>query len=387
LTHLATSDVTAVPPPQDPEDRPLVFTQGPWETANVRGIVIAGLLITGLGPTARAQPDGSANTPHDPDGATRASGDRSPWIDLAPSKALEARQVVAKKPDHKLAASITLGGLYAGFAAWTYFAWYRKGCRPQPYECHQFVYGTKDRFFEVDTYAGGADKMGHLWATLAFARGGTELLHRWGGYDKRTATFIGTALSEALFLGVEFRDGFTYELSYGDAIFDTLGAGLALAQSLSPAVDDLVDFRVQYYPSEAYRRRFVPKGDVNVAEDYSGETYLLAFHLGAIPPLRTWTAGWARFVDIAVGFETRGYKPDPPCKVNPETCPDYDQRQSVFVGLTLNAQGVFDALLPRRSKARKAAHAVFEMLNLPFTTLPVLKKTRTPAGPVDQGGA
>jgi hypothetical protein len=32
-------------------------------------------------------------------------------------------------------------------------------------------------------------------------------------------------------------------------------------------------------------------------------------------------------------------------------------------------------------------HGVFEMFNLPYTTLPALKKTRTPAGPVDQDGA
>jgi hypothetical protein len=52
--------------------------------------------------------------------------------------------------------------------------------------------------------------------------------------------------------------------------------------------------------------------------------------------------------------------------------------------LTLNAQGLFDRLLDRRApRARKVLHGMFEMFNLPFTTLQVLDSTRRPVGPVD----
>jgi hypothetical protein len=289
--------------------------------------------------------------------------------------------------DHRLASALTLGGLYAGFATWTYFAWYRKGCRPEPRECHEFIWG-RDGSFGVATYAGGADKLGHAWATLGLARLGTELL-QWGGYSRPKAAVIGTLLSEALFLGVEFRDGFTYQMSYWDATFNTLGAALALAQSMWPQLDDLVDFRVQYFPSERFREKF-RGGDVDVAEDYSGQTYLLAFHLGGIRSLREsrW-GGWSRYVDVALGFETRGYKPDPPYSVDPEDPErqDYPHRQTMFIGLTLNMQGVVDRVLPRKSRARKAMHGVFEVFNLPYTTLPLLDTTRRPTGPTAQDGA
>jgi hypothetical protein len=216
----------------------------------VRKSLVVFLLIAWLRSHAVASPGTPDSTPHDPDAAVRAPQrsapqiGESPWIDLAPSKVLALRSVPDEPRDHKLAAALTLGGLYAAFTTWTYFAWYRKGCRPEPKPCKDFLWG-KDGAFGPNTYAGGADKLGHTWATLGLARLGTEMLHQWGGYERRTSTIVGTALSEALFAGVEVRDGFSYQFSYWDFAFNTIGAALAFAQSTWPRVDQLVDFRVQ----------------------------------------------------------------------------------------------------------------------------------------------
>jgi hypothetical protein len=279
--------------------------------------------------------------------------------------------------EHKLSAALTLAGVYAGFTTWTYFAWYRKHR-----ENRAFKWGG-DGWLGLQTYAGGADKFGHAWATMSLARLGTELLHQWGGYSKLTSTLVSTALSELLFLGVEVKDGYFYEFSFSDATGDTLGALAAVALSLSPRLDELFDFRVQYWPSAAYRRQF-SGGNVNIAEDYSGETYLLALHLGAIHALRdqSW-GGWSRFVDLAAGFETRGYKPDPPSKM----LPDYEHHQNLYLGISLNAQGLFDWLLDSRSTTRKLSHGFFEVFNLPSTFVPVLEESRSPTGTVMPGGA
>ncbi len=362
----------------------------------MRESLVVFLLIAWLRSPVVAGPGAPDSAPHDPDAAARAPRrpdlppTESPWIDLAPPKVLALRAAPdpsAAPRDHKLAAGLTLAGLYAGFTTWTYFAWYRKGCRPEPKPCKDFLWG-RDGAFGADTYAGGADKLGHAWATLALARLGTEMLHQWGGYERRASTIVGTALSEALFLGVEIRDGFSYQFSYWDFVFNTLGAGLAAAQSTWPRVDELVDFRVQYFPSSGYQDRF-GDGDIDVAEDYSGQTYLLALHLGALPRLRDARWGWwARYVDLAVGFETRGYKPEPvvdPAAPPPAVPP---QHQTLFFGVTLNAQGLFDRLLDRRApRARKVMHGLFEVFNLPYTTLPVLDGTRRPTGPVEMDGA
>lgn len=312
-----------------------------------------------------------------------ASASLSPWLDLAPTAVLARAE---PRVDRRLASALAVGGLYAGFVTWTYFAWYRK-------EGHAFRAGgdgswqlwRDDGWLGTGHYAGGADKMGHAWATLALARAGTEILDQWGGYSRLTSALVGTALSEALFLGVEVKDGYVYRFSYGDLAFNTAGAALALAQSLSPRIDDLVDFRVQYLPSQAYRAR-AAGGDLDIAEDYSGQTFLLAFHLSGIPPLRDagW-GGWTRFVDVSLGYQSRGYKPDPPYKVDP-TIPgreDYAKSRSTFLGLSLNAQGLFDYLLRGRAEGlRKVTHGMFEVFSLPASTLPVLDRTAVPGGMV-----
>ncbi len=307
-------------------------------------------------------------TVHDPIAAP------TPWIDLGSSPLVEASAATPPR-DHKVAAALTLGGVYAGFTTWTYFAWYRKH-KPLT----EFKFGG-DGFFGSRTYAGGADKLGHAWATMSLARAGTELLHQWGGFSKQTATLVSTALSELLFLGVEVKDGFYYEFSYGDALGDTAGALAALALSLSPRLDELFDFRVEYWPSHEYRRQF-EGGNVNVAEDYSGETYLLALHLGGLHALRDarW-GGVTRFVDLAIGFGTRGYKPD-----QPKGEPDYKHRQELSIGFSLNLQGLSDWLFEKRSRtAKKIGHGVFEVFNLGY--VPALEWQNFAHGTVKAGGA
>jgi hypothetical protein len=283
---------------------------------------------------------------------------------------------------HPVASLVTLGAAYTVFAGWMYVAWYRN---------HRdlssgFKWGG-DGWLGSRTYAGGADKFGHAWSTMALARGGTELLHQWGGFHTLEASLISTALSEALFIGVEVRDGFTFEFSFSDLTGDTLGALAALALSNFPRLDELFDFRVQYFPSSIYLRKLdgsspCPEGGCsrwNIAEDYSGQTYLLALHLGGIHALRDQSWGWwANYVDVVAGFGTRDYKPPPDSAADP--------RQRMFIGLSLNAQGVFDRLFDRGA-VHKITHGVFEVFNLPYTSVPLLEYDNRPTGPVMGGGA
>lgn len=337
-------------------------------------------LIAVLHGAALAGPLDKDGSTHDRNGTPVAS---SPWLDRAPSKVLSVEATDAK-PDRRLPALLTLGGIYAGFSTWAYFAWYKK-------EGHAFQTGgdgtwklwSEDSWFGANRYSAGADKMGHAWATYALGRAGTELLSQWGGFGRLTSALVGNGLSELLFFGVELKDGFLYTFSYGDFTFNTLGAALGFAQSMWPRLDETLDFRVQYFPSARYREKFVD-GDVNVAEDYSGQTYLLAFHLGSIDRLRTWKyGGWSRFLDISLGFETRGYKPDPPYVIDPEdpTRQDYPKHQSAYIGLSFNAQGLFDALLSGRSEGwRKVTHGAFEVFSLPYSTLPLVENREVPMG-------
>lgn len=352
------------------------------------------LVIAWLGSSARAQ----TPTPLDPPaGHPDPNAAHSPWIDIGHPKLVDPQpggDVPQDEADdagtddlanptggHPVAASLTLGGFYGAFVGWTYFAWYR-----HHKALSEFKWGG-DGYFSRDEYAGGSDKLGHAWATMGLARITAETLNRWGGYSRLGSAIVGAALADALFLGVEVKDGFYYEFSYGDFLFDSIGAVAAFALTMWPRLDELFDYRVQYWPSSEYRAQ-LDHGNVNIAEDYSGEIYLAALHLGAIHTLsdRPWGA-WSKFVDVAVGFGTRGYKPDEPSEWGCPSSGDprcYTERQNLYIGVSLNAQGVLDYFLGGRSEpARKVGHALFEMFNAPETFVPVKKWSRTGMGAED----
>jgi len=334
----------------------------------------AWLLIAGLRASARADPPPDPEITHDQGVTVRASGSGSPWIDLAPPSSavnvLEHRVSEPEQAAHPVAAAATLAGMYALFAGWMYVAWYE-----HHHPLAQFKWGG-DGWVGDQTYAGGADKLGHAWSTMSLARLGTEMLDQWGGYDRTKANVVSTIASELLFTGVEVKDGFYYEFSFSDLTGDTLGALAAFALSQWPRLDELFDYRVEYWPSTMYLRKLdgaspCPTGGCskwNVAEDYSGQTYQLALHLGAIGPIRGLPGGAiARFVDVAAGFGSRNYKPDAVTPADMAAAPGRPT-QELFLGVTLNAQGLLDDLLESRTpKLRKVTHGLFEVFSVPFT--------------------
>jgi hypothetical protein len=206
---------------------------------------------------------------------------------------------------------------------------------------------------------------------------------RLGGWKSLESSLIASSLALGFFTFVEFKDAYYYQFSPGDQIANTMGAMLALVLSMSPRADELFDFRVEYYPSKEYRRALSESGDVDVAEDYSGQRYLAALHVGALPGLQRPNLRWLRLFDVAVGFETKLYKPEPP---DPDAV---SPTQHLFLGVSFNAQGALDWALGRaRSKparvGRALGHGLFEVMNPPFSSLAVAGPTRTcpaPCGP------
>jgi hypothetical protein len=339
------------------------------------------LIVAGLGGGALAgppDPSGSDSdrdaTPPSPNGTV----ENSPWLDLAPQNVLQATTEPA--PDHHVASAIEFGSIYAAFSVWAYFAWYRNHPELDPTRDH---FGG-DGWFGKTTYAGGADKFGHAWATMVLARGGTAILDH-GGWNHTRSALLSAFMADMLFLGVEVKDYYYYEFSPGDFTMDTAGAVLGAALDLFPRLDELVDFRVQYWPSPQYVKNLDPDSScsmrvkgmpscsrLNIAEDYSGETYLLALHLGGLHVLPE----WSKFIDVVGGFDSRHYKP-------PEQDLNVTRTQQWFLGVSLNAQGVFDYLL--HGTPRKVTHGLFEVFNLPYTSVPVIETTRTTNTAVEGG--
>ncbi len=324
-------------------------------------------MVAALRAVAVAQP---ATTPADPPPPPAATS--TPPVEPAPSSLVLPD---LPQPDHPVAAVSSLAGFYATFGAFGFYAWYRQH---KPLADYKF---GGDGWLGYRTYAAGADKFGHAWSTMALARMGTEILSDWGGYDRTNSMWLSTGLSELLFLGVEISDGFYFEFSWSDFTGDTVGALLALAFMLSPRFDEMFDFRVQYLPSSEYIHDLTTRGApnrLNFDDDYNGQTYLLAYHLGSIHALRDMQYGTlARFVDLTLGFDSRGYKPTPLTGELPAA----DHHQNWFIGVSLNAQGVLDWLLEggRNERARKVLHGISEVFNVPYTSAPIYTYVRTPS--------
>lgn len=279
----------------------------------------------------------------------------------------------APSGDYRLLSVTALAGGYTALGTWAWVAWY-DGEPTQP----DWTFGG-DGWFGADTYAGGADKLGHLWAGMALTRLGTELL-RSGGWDRWPSSLIASGLSLTALTMVEVNDGYYTEFSPADSSANLLGATLGVAMGNWPALDDAIDFRVQWFPSADYRR----SPSANVAEDYSGQTFVLAYKPRSIAALRDASPPLAalQFINPVLGFETRNYKPKPPAGSNAA------REQNVFFGLTLDAQAVIDAAWPRPSSTaarwtRGIGHGVFEVFNLPYSTLPALTLSRTRPQPAD----
>ena len=282
-----------------------------------------------------------------------ASGDGVQHDTVAPAKSKYAKWIAAG----------TVALVHAGYATWSYFAWYRDAKLEDFHLEHTPA-------LAVNEYAGGADKFGHFWSNYALTRLTTEVLVA-GGWRRWPSSLVAAGLTEWAFLLTELEDGFVkYGYDYKDTIANVLGAGLGLAMSNVPALDRLFDFRLQYFPSRDYRRAFDKTGSVDVGQDYSGQSYMLALHLGALPAMdRDW-AYWCRFVDLAVGFEAMHYSPIPEMRTD-------SPRQTLYAGIAVNVQGVLSHVFAD-SPARRVARGFFEVYSLPYTTFRYVEASKRP---------
>lgn len=270
----------------------------------------------------------------------------------------------ATSTQSKWIAALSIGGIHLAYATWSYFAWYHDA-------------DTKDfhlehtEWFDAKEYSGSADKFGHLWSNYALTRGTTAVLVA-GGWNRFRSSLVAAGLTEVAFTLTELEDGFVFGFDPKDIASNITGAALGVLMENVPAIDRLFDFRVSYFPSKDFRRAFRKQGSVDVGQDYTGQTYLLALHLGALPYARDsrYTA-WTQFVDLAVGFETNNYSPPPMPRIEP-------REQKVFVGVSLNMQGLLRAVLPCDTTGRRIGIGAAEVFSLPYTTLPLLSSARYP---------
>jgi len=213
-------------------------------------------------------------------------------------------------------------------------------------------------WFAEDTYAGGADKVGHAFFTYTGARlltRGFEAL----GNDPRHALRLGVWTSLGVMTAVEVVDGFSkkFRFSMEDAVANAVGAAFAVLVEKYPRIDALLDFRLLYQKSEDAKR----VGETDPLADYSGQTFLLAAKADGVPRLRE--APVVRYLELLVGYNTRGYEP------NDGTMNDPHRR--IYYGIGINLSRLLSDTVFRGDfkggKIQRGTDTVLEYLEVPWT--------------------
>lgn len=203
-------------------------------------------------------------------------------------------------------------------------------------------------WFEKDTYAGGADKVGHA-TSLYFQKRALNWILLQMGHDFDHANLYSALMAESLGIALEIGDGLSkYLFSFEDLAVDTAGILFAYLLDRYPALDALMGIQLMYWPSQKYLDSRNPdKGDIS--SDYDGMDFLLNIKATGIPILNQHK--YLRYGMLNLGYRTRGYLPD----FTPETQTDNNRRRELTVSLSINLSELVFGLNPESKIFRGSA--------------------------------
>lgn len=269
-----------------------------------------------------------------------------------------------------------IAGLYGVVYTWTYFAWYKNRATTED------IVWNSEGLFGPDTYAGGSDKLGHMWGNYIVSRWTANVLAT-GGWEPLPRALIATTSTMAFFTMIELKDGYHkgFGFSWWDMAFNTAGNLVAAAMILEPRLDEMFDFKLYYLPTRAYLRSLTQRGVVDAGEDYSGQKFTIDYHLTSIDAVKRnpWLQ-WLRFVDVSLGYQSKNYLPKPRSK-------NTDRLQEVSLGVAFNFQHLLDVLYDWDQSPRGHTHSsirfFLEGFGVPYTNPYLIKyqKNNGPAPP------
>lgn len=218
---------------------------------------------------------------------------------------------------------------------------------------------VNEGWFGQDTYAGGADKLGHAY----FSYTGTRLLKHafeWAGNDKDTSLILSAATMLGTMTAIETLDGYSkkWKFSKEDFVMNILGTGLGLVFEKNKQLDDLIDLRLQYWPSSDARRL----DQESPVSDHSGQTYLVVAKASGLPQLKNHSV--MRYLELAAGYGSRGYEPN-------EGTPFPDHHRNLYFGISLNIAEILGNTVfkgsAEKSRTQKITDTALEFVQIPGT--------------------
>ncbi len=207
-----------------------------------------------------------------------------------------------------------------------------------------------EMWFSKESYRGGADKFGHLYASYLLSTVLCSLYSSWG-YEEKDAARLGALSSFILQAAMEVGDSISrYGFSYEDVIMNGLGSAFGYILNSNPEIARKIDIRLEYFPS----RGFLNKGGLDFTTDYDGMKFLFALKLDGLDFIKD-RHGYLKYLEVEVGYYTRGYK----WKTTRE------KSRNVFFGLGINLSKVLESF-----SFGKTAR-VFNYYQMPYSYAPI----------------
>lgn len=242
--------------------------------------------------------------------------------------------------------ALTLG-VVVGAPLLGYFAWWKNSSRSS------FAFAN-ERWFQEDTYAGGADKASHIfWGYF----GSQVLQSTYRSFGKTPAEARGLTLAVVVVTGalIEVGDGYSqYGFAWEDIAANSIGAAVAFGID-AWHLDDVVGLRMGLMstPIPPPCCRYGGYGD-----DYSKEIYTLDLKLAGLLPRLGTKAGVARFFLLSGTYQTKGYRYSPP----------ENRRREIGIEVGLNTREVLVALgVPENKWWGKLVLGFAKYFRIPYT--------------------
>lgn len=285
---------------------------------------------------------------------TQAKRNTVAALDIPPDQGDSARAAALSEEDKRFRTKALIWGGAGTVLAYGATVWWKDGSSGR-------FRTTNEGWFGQDTYAGGADKLGHAYSTYA----GTRLLasaFEWAGNNRDDAVALSAATVFGTLLAVETLDGFSerYKFSKEDLVMNAVGTGLGVLFEKNKHLDDLFDFRLHYWPSGDAKRL----NEVGPIGDHSGQTYLLVAKATGMPQLKHHDV--LRYFELAVGYGSRGYEPN-------DGTPAPDRSRHLYFGISLNISEILRNTVFRgateKTRGQRVTDTVLEYVQVPGTAL------------------
>ena len=217
---------------------------------------------------------------------------------------------------------VAAGAIYLGVDSWNWGS------------SNSFKFNDEG-WFDLDAGSAGADKLGHMYSSFVINEFFNKRLNQKTN-NKMVAARTSALYSSAIMLGVEIFDGYSddHGFSYEDFILNTAGIGVSYLKNTVPGLDEKLDLRVEYHPTDAYSDHPIT--------DYSGYTYLAALKLGGFERLKNTPL---KYFELQLGYHTEGFKPK-----EKEQFPEEKTELQFGIGLDLS-EVLFKPLNKNRNNA------------------------------------